>query len=38
MGLTLVQPDNMTWEEWMCDLMCGNPEEDEEAEETDEGV
>lgn len=30
MGITLVQPDDMTWEEWMCELMCGTPEEDDE--------
>jgi hypothetical protein len=30
MGKTLVQPDNMTWAEWMCELMCGEPEDDED--------
>ena len=30
MGKTLVQPDDMTWEEWMCELMCGGVEEDED--------
>lgn len=35
MGKTLVQPDNMTWEEWMCELMCGDPEDDGEEIEND---
>ena len=35
MGETLYQPDDMTWEEWMCELMCGTPEEDDEEEKED---
>ena len=30
MGEILYPPDGMTWEEWMCELMCGTPEEEEE--------
>lgn len=30
MGLTLEQPSNLTWEEWMCELMCGSVEEEED--------
>lgn len=30
MGMTLTQPSNMTWEEWMCELMCGGIEDDED--------
>ena len=32
MGLTLSQPDNLTWEEWMCELMCGDPEPEDDEE------
>lgn len=28
MGITLYQPNDMTWEEWMCELMCGTPEDE----------
>lgn len=28
MGEVLYKPDNISWEEWMCELMCGTPEED----------
>lgn len=34
MGLTLTQPDNMTWAEWMCELMCGDPEPEDDEEES----
>ena len=36
MGKILYPPDDMTWEEWMCELMCGTPEEDEEDMEEEE--
>ena len=36
MGETLYKPDNMTWEEWMCELMCGDPEEEQEEEDSEE--
>lgn len=29
MGKELYKPDDMTWEEWMCELMCGTPEDAE---------
>lgn len=29
MGMILYQPDDMTWAEWMCELMCGSPEPDD---------
>lgn len=39
MGQTLCKPNDMTYEEWMCELMCGSVEEDDEDEEDeDEGV
>ena len=38
MGQILYQPEDMTWEEWMCELMCGAPEEEQEEEENNETV
>lgn len=35
MGKELYKPDNMTWEEWMCELMCGSPEDIDEDDEDD---
>ena len=41
MGKILIKPDNMSWVEWMCELMCGtseNEDEEETEEEDDETV
>ena len=33
MGKELYPPKGMDYNEWLCDLMCGDPERDEEEED-----
>jgi len=35
MGAELFKPDDMTYEEWMCMLMCGTVEDEEEDDDGD---